>query len=136
MPVSIIMGEAPEEMRPLLEHPIAPERFRYVWANVADDGDRSFQVSKGLSWLQEDEYISGPVHIHFDLDVLSPQEFPFLAYPEPTGMPIATAISLLRRLATRNDIVGLTLTEFAPANDDDARIGCEVIAALCAAVCG
>ncbi len=94
-----------------------------------------FQTANGLRWLQEDECISGPVHIHFDLDVLSPQEFPFLAYPEPTGMPIATATSLLRRLAEQSDIVGLTFTEFAPSNKEDARIGSRTIAAFCDVVC-
>jgi arginase len=135
MPVSVIMGEAPDEMRALLRHPIASERFRYVWANVADAGDRHFQQTQGLKWLQENEVFSGPVHIHFDLDVLNPQEFPFLAYPEANGMSISSAISLLRRLASQNDIVGLTLTEFAPANDSDANIGSGVVTDLCRAVC-
>lgn len=135
MPVSAIMGEASDEMRPLLQHALSPQRFRYVWANVADDGDRVFQTARGLAWLQDNERLSGPVHIHFDLDVLNPTEFPFLAYPEPSGMPIAAAMSLLTRLARQSEIVGLTFTEFAPANEADARIGAEVIAALCGAVC-
>jgi arginase len=135
MPVSVIMGEAPGEMRALLQHPIAPEQFRYVWANVADAGDRSFQQTHGLKWLQEDECFSEPVHIHLDLDVLNPQEFPFLAYPEANGMSISSAIALMRRLASQNDIVGLTLTEFAPTNDSDANTGSDVIADLCRAVC-
>jgi arginase len=134
MPVSVIMGEAAGEMRALLQHPIAPEQFRYVWANVADAGDRSFQQARGLKWLREDECFSGPVHIHFDLDVLNPQEFPFLAYPEANGMAISTAIALMRRLASENDIVGLTLTEFAPANGHDATIGSNVVADLCRAI--
>lgn len=134
MPVAAIMGEAPEDMRPLLRHALSPTRFRYVWANVADKGDRAFQAAKELAWLQDDERLPGPVHIHFDLDALDPRAFPFLAYPEPNGMPIATAMSLLRRLARNCEIVGLTFTEFAPADEEEARIGAEVIAALCEAV--
>lgn len=134
MPVATIMGEAPDALRALLRHPLAPDQFRYVWANVADPGDRDFQAARGLRWLRDDEPISGPVHIHFDLDVLDPREFPFLAYPEATGMPIAAAIALLERLAEENHVVGLTITEFAPANEDEARIGSQTIAALCEAV--
>ena len=136
MPVAAIMGDAPEEVRPLLRHPLDPKRFRYVWANVADNGDRDFQKSKGLTWLGDDERIVGPVHIHFDLDVLDAGAFPYLAYPEADGMPIATAVALLRRLASQSEIVGFTITEFAPASDEDARAGGAVIAMLCAAVCG
>ena len=134
MPVAAIMGAAPDELRALLRNPLSPDRFRYVWANVADPGDRDFQAARGLRWLRDDETIAGPVHIHFDLDVLDPREFPFLAYPEPTGMPIAKAISLLERLAQQSNIVGLTITEFAPANETDARTGGQTIAALCEAV--
>jgi arginase len=131
MPVAAIMGAAPKDMQPILLHPLSPERFRYVWANVGDEGDYDFQKAKGLRWLADNERVSGPIHIHFDLDVLHPGEFPFLAYPEETGMPIATAVSLLQRIAKEGDIVGLTFTEFAPANEVDARSGSHTISSLC-----
>jgi arginase len=98
---------------------------------VGDEGDYDFQKAKGLRWLADNERVSGPIHIHFDLDVLHPGEFPFLACPEETGMPIATAVSLLQRIAKEGDIVGLNFTEFAPANEVDARSGRHTISSLC-----
>jgi len=39
----------------------------------------------------------------------------------------------VRRIAREADVVGLTITEFAPANEDEARAGAPVIAAICEA---
>jgi arginase len=72
------------------------------------------------------------VHIHFDLDVLDPREFPYLAYPDG-NLGVEEAVALVRRIAREADLVGLTLTEFAPSDDDAAREGSRVIARLCEA---
>jgi arginase len=130
MPVASIMGEAPIGMRDRLLHQLAPDRFRYVWANVADLGDRAFQGEKGLAWLGDNERVTGPIHSHFDLDVLNPAEFPHLAYPEENGMLVIDAISLLRRLTLDANIVGLTFTEFAPVSDANAQHGVKIISEL------
>lgn len=133
MPVSAIMGRAPESIQALLHNPIAPDRFFYVGAKVGDDGDWAFQRQHKLAMLDAQKRIDGPVHIHFDLDVLDSGEFPYLAYPEPDGLAIADAVSLVGRIAAESEIVGLTITEFAPADDQDAREGGKVIARLCEA---
>jgi arginase len=77
--------------------------------------------------------MGGPVHIHFDLDVLDPLEFPYVAYPEG-ALKVADAIALLARIAREADVVGLTVTEFAPANAEEAQEGSKTIARLCEAV--
>ena len=133
MPVSAIMGFAPEPMRRLLGAPVTPERFSYYGVRVADAGDQAFGAAHGLRMLDTDRPFSGPVHIHFDLDVLDPVEFPYLAYREPDGVSVAAALALVRRVATEADLVGLTVTEFAPADADEARRGAVVISQICQA---
>lgn len=133
MPVSALMGRAPAPMQRLLGAPLAPDRFFYFGARVGDEGDWAFQRDHGLAMLDVARCAGGPVHIHFDLDVLDPGAFPYLAYPEAGGPSIDDVVSLVRRIATANDLVGLTITEFAPADDADARKGSEVIARLCEA---
>jgi arginase len=138
MPVSAILGRAPEPMRPFLGRPIDPARFQYVGAHIGDDGDWALQRELGLTILDgnlSDRQVgsAGPVHIHFDLDVLDPREFPYLAYPEGR-MRIDDAIALVGRIARDADVVGLTVTEFAPSDDNEARAGSQVIARLCEAV--
>lgn len=49
------------------------------------------------------------------------------------ALGIEDAIALLGRIAREADVIGLTATEFAPTNDDEARAGSQVIARLCEA---
>jgi arginase len=74
----------------------------------------------------------GPVHIHFDLDSPDPREFPYVAYPDGR-VAVDDAIALVRRVAREADVVGLSVTEFAPADEDEAREGGKVIARICEA---
>ena len=132
MPVSAILGRAPEPMRPFLNVPIDPARFHYFGVHIGDEGDWALQRELGLKLLEADTAIDGPVHIHFDLDVLDPREFPYVAYPDGT-VAVDDAIALVRHIAQHADIVGLTITEFAPASEDDAREGAKVLARICEA---
>ena len=132
MPVAALMGHAPEALRPHLGPPLVPAQFRYVSATVGDDGDWVFQKAQGLSWLDETVPICGPVHVHFDLDALDPAEFPHLAYPEG-HLSMTAGLTLVHRIAAEADLVGLTVTEFAPADADAAADGAAYIDALCRA---
>lgn len=132
MPVSAILGHAPAPMRAFLGTPVAASRFRYFGIRVGDDGDWALQRELDLKLLDPLAPIGGPVHIHFDLDVLDPDEFPHLAYPDG-NLRIEDAVSLVRRISQEADVVGLTVTEFAPADENAAREGSKVIARLCEA---
>jgi arginase len=74
--------------------------------------------------------ISGPIHIHFDLDALDPAEFPHVAYPDGR-LPLDTGLDLVRSVA--DSLVGLTITEFAPADEGAAREGSRILEHLCKA---
>lgn len=132
MPVAAILGRAPAPMRALLSAPIDPARFRYFGIHVGDDGDWALRRELDLQTLDPVRLPNGPVHIHFDLDVLEPAEFPYLAYTDG-DLRIDDAVALVRRIADAGDLVGLTLTEFSPANEQDAQEGARVIARLCEA---
>lgn len=132
MPVSAILGRAPEPMRPFLAAPLDPGRFHYFGIRVGDDGDWALQRELDLKLLDPQAPVGGPVHIHFDLDVLDPHEFPQVAYPDGS-LGIEAAIDLVGRIAREADVVGFTVTEFAPADEDAAREGGKVIARLCEA---
>jgi len=132
MPVATLMGSAPSDMRNLLGPALAPERFRYVAAHVGDAGDWEFQKEKGLRWYEPGLPIEGPVHIHFDLDALDPAEFPHVAYPEGKLAKDA-ALSLVRHIATTANLVGLSITEFAPADQAGEEDGSSYISRICEA---
>jgi arginase len=135
MPVAALMGSAPADLQALLSTPLPPAQFRYVSAHLGDDGDWVFQRDNGLSWLEPGRALSGPVHIHFDLDVLDPAQFPHLAYPEGK-LSMEAGLAVVREAATSGTLVGLTITEFAPADDEAAADGSRYLERLCEAAAG
>jgi arginase len=132
MPVSAILGRAPEAMQRLLGAPIDPGRFHYFGTQVGDEGDWALQREYDLKTLDPGSSISGPVHIHFDLDVLDPHEFPYLAYTDGK-VAVEDAVGLVSKIAQDAELVGLTVTEFSPASEAEAEEGSKIIAQLCQA---
>lgn len=132
MPVAALLGSPPAGLAPLLASPLSPSRFRYVSAHVGDEGDWAFQRAHGLSWLEPGAPMPGPVHVHFDLDALDPAEFPHVAYPEGR-LSIEAGLAVVRAAAAGGHLVGLTITEFAPADEQAAEEGSRVIARICEA---
>lgn len=132
MPVSAIMGSAPVDLKALLGKPLSPSQFKYVSAHVGDDGEWAFQKNKGLSWLELDQAVSGPTHVHFDLDALDPSEFPHVAYPDGT-LSIEAGLALVTRAAASGWLVGMTITEFSPVDQTGAEEGSIFLHRLCKA---
>lgn len=135
MPVAVLLGQGPSALANELDAPLCASRFRYVGAHIGDAGDWHFRRQHGLKNLGQDPLSHGPLHIHFDLDVLHPSDFPYVAYPEG-DVSLADALSLLRSLASSRDVVGLTITEFAPPDETAAAAGSTTIRQICNAVAG
>jgi arginase len=132
MPVAAIMGSAPVALQGLLGTPLSPSQLLYVSAHAGDDGDWEFQRANGLRWWEPSEPISGPVHIHFDLDALDPAAFPYVAYPDGK-LPLEAGLAAVRAAASGGNLVGLTITEFAPADEAEATDGSRFLKRLCEA---
>jgi arginase len=132
MPVAAIMGSAPDALLEFLGEKLPPSRFCYVSAHVGDEGEWAFRQENGLEWMEPGAAISGPIHIHFDLDALDPAEFPHVAYPEG-NLPTEAALRLVRGAAASGGVVGLTITEFAPRDEEAAMDGSRFIRRLCEA---
>jgi Arginase/agmatinase/formimionoglutamate hydrolase, arginase family len=135
MPVAAILGSAPVGLQTLLSRPLPSAQFRYVSAHVGDEGDWAFQQAHDLRWLEPAQLIagqavSGPIHIHFDLDALDPAEFPHVAYPDGR-LSTDAGLALVRSAAA--GLVGLTITEFAPADERAAQAGSRFLERLCSA---
>lgn len=141
MPVAAILGAAPADLLASLSTPLPPAQFRYVSAHVGDDGDWAFQRTHQLTWMesgslhggQAGQSISGPIHIHFDLDALDPAQFPHVAYPDGR-LSFEAGLALVRSAAAY--LVGLTITEFAPADEHAAQQGSVFLDRLCKAATG
>ena len=135
MPVAALFGYPPEPMLPLLGTPLDSAQFRYFGIQIGDQGDWAFQRAQSLQTFAQGDVLHGPVHIHFDLDVLDPVEFPHLAYTDGK-LTVEDAVALVREVAQQSDLVGFTVTEFSPADADAAQSGSVVIERLCKAAAG
>lgn len=58
------------------------------------------------------------LHLHLDLDVLDPEVFGAVAYPEPNGLTLQGLARLLQALSAAFEVVGFTLTEYLPQQDE------------------
>jgi arginase len=56
------------------------------------------------------------LHIHLDLDVLDASEFASTCYPTANGLSVEGLLKLLELLQKDMNVVGFTMTEFAPVN--------------------
>ncbi len=135
MPVATLLGAPPPSLVPLLGSPLRPDRFHYAGVQAGDDGEWAFQREQGLGWFDPEQPLTGPVHVHFDLDALDPAEFPHVAFPDGR-MAVAEALAMLRAVAGSATLVGLTVTEFAPADATAAAQGSQVLRQLCEAALG
>lgn len=73
------------------------------------------QLWEGLSAAEQAiDAIDGPVYLTFDVDALDPGIMPATGTPEPGGLTWPQALSLLRRLCSRCEVVGADVVELAP----------------------
>lgn len=68
-------------------------------------------------------------HVHLDLDVLDPSDFPEVTVPTPGGPSLDEVARLLVELVGRHDVVGITVTEHV-GGEASARRVAAVVAAL------
>lgn len=62
------------------------------------------------------------LHIHLDLDVLDAGQFASTCYPTANGLSVDGLLKLLGLLQKDMNVVGFTLTEFAPVNETDIDV--------------
>jgi arginase len=66
--------------------------------------------------------VSGPVVVHFNVDVIRPEEMPAVECVTPGGLTAPAAAELLRALVASPRVVALAVTQYDP--DLDAGGGC------------
>jgi arginase len=61
------------------------------------------------------------LYVHLDLDVLDPQQCPFVKCPTPGGISLEILLTLLNQLKKNFQLVGFSIVEFSPASNDDVE---------------
>ncbi|WP_030430568.1 arginase family protein [Allokutzneria albata] len=96
-----------------------------VGARSIDHGERALVGDGGRVRLVEraDLATVAPgnreVYLHIDLDVLSPDEFSGMTYPEPDGLTVDELTRQVRRLSPEWTVVGAAITECVTTDETE-----------------
>jgi len=125
MPLRHLLGEGTPALMDLVPTPLRPEQVLLCGVRELDAPEQAYIDHAGITRISVDRLATDGQHVnniieqrgfkhvyvHFDVDALDPAAFPHSDYPTPHGLRIADLRKLLRNL---KQVVGFTLTEFAP----------------------
>ncbi|MFI0454080.1 arginase family protein [Actinomadura sp. 6N118] len=125
-----LLGEGPGELIP--PRPLSPAQVVLAGARALDPGELAYIEATGIRHVTV-ETLKDPadvveavaatgarvVYVHIDLDVLDPESFASLSYPEPGGITPAQLGASVRALTERFEIAGLGITEYQPDRPQD-----------------
>uniref|UniRef100_UPI00262A9DD0 arginase family protein n=1 Tax=uncultured Brachyspira sp. TaxID=221953 RepID=UPI00262A9DD0 len=129
MAVSACMGNVDKEISSILPSRISADKILFVglrdWErdeiknrqkeyNIPHFApDETSSSSEGIiNWLKKCN--ASKVLIHFDLDVLDPNEIIAAVGVSPNGMKINEAVRIINDIAKEKEIVGFTIAEHMP----------------------
>lgn len=130
MPLAMLTGRGPQEM--CERFGLWPVHDNNVWlidGRDLDPGEKqALEQSairrtgiKGLETLHLYDYKDKPIHLHLDLDVIDSAEAPAMNYPVAGGPGVEDVAEACRMFAEINRIVGISISGWAGALDQDGR---------------
>lgn len=125
MALTACLGMGDEKLMRMLPGKTDPSKVLIVGLRSWDEGMRERQKELGIKGLSPAETAGNSIAvldwlkstgatkvvIHFDLDVLDPQEIIAGVGVEPGGIKMAEAVRLVNDIASQYDVVGLTIAE-------------------------
>jgi arginase len=156
MGVAHLLGGGAPELAGLDGRPplLGPERLAIVGADPreTDDAGRRFLARAGVRLAEAPEFTadpagvaasamaqvaaaSGPVVVHFDVDVVDSGDLPLGNFPHyGSGVGLADAVTALHVMCAHPSFAGLVLTEVNPTHDGDGSLLARYIRGLASAL--
>jgi arginase len=72
--------------------------------------------------------------VHFNPDIICPEEMPAVEFPSPGGLSVVEAAELLRALVASPRVLALVATQFDPSADADGRYASRLVDILASAL--
>lgn len=137
MPLRTLLGEGDDHILKRIPKFLNPQQVALIGARELDTGEQSFVKENRVPIFRPDQvsHTSELVdfaksagftkaYIHFDLDVLDPEEFPHVLVPVADGLPIANAIRSLQLIREHFSVVGCSIVEYCPkSGEGDVQLG-------------
>ncbi len=128
MPVRMLLGGCARAFPDLAGKSLSPDQFVLLGARDVDPAEQRFlnRMKIPIVSPQDDRWEEaaltaihqgGRKHlcIHLDLDVLSPDDFPYTPLPVAGGLHFDRVMPFLRKLDAIADVVGIGIFEYRPA---------------------
>jgi len=126
MPLAMIVGRGELNLLDALEmQPLAEERVILCDARDLDPGEKEAVARSNILHLRdpvsllEDDLPEGPLYVHFDVDILDPDEAPAVSYPAPGGPSAGQLERIFRRLAQSGQVAAASISSWNPELDLD-----------------
>jgi arginase len=158
MGITHLLGGGAPELAGLAGQPplLDPARLAIVGSDPreTDDAGRRLLAERGVSFQEAPELIkdpagagaralsaigtaSGPVVIHFDVDLIDSGDLPLGNFPHyGSGVTLEDAVTCLRVLRCHPSFGGLVLTEVNPTHDGDGSLLSRYVDAIVAVLAG
>lgn len=105
---------------------LRPERTVLVGTRSLDPGEEEFAGRAGVAMVGpkevSDAVATGKIYVHIDLDVLDPEVFGAVGFPEPGGLSLEQLADAVRSVAAGREVVGLGIMEFMPRSPADVNL--------------
>jgi arginase len=128
------LGEGAPALMALHARALAPAQIIMAGVRDLDPAERDFLAASSIQVLPPAAFADGRVfaavqahratrwHIHFDLDVIDPDDFPDVTVPTPGGPTLDAVSQLLVELVARCSVVGITVTEHVGGEASALRV--------------
>lgn len=128
MAVTALLGQGDKDIVGMLPSKIKPQNTLIVGLRSLDEDAQKRFPTLGMDSISPSELRKKPsfvldwlkktgaskVLIHFDLDVLDPEEIYIAVGKEPNGMKMAEVITLINEISDNKEVVGLTVADHFP----------------------
>jgi arginase len=139
MPLRTLLGEGDPRILSHTFSPLTPAQIILLGSRELDDAESEYIAERKIKLLKVADIESKlavdtikangskNIYIHLDLDVIDPNEFPFIPVPALGGLKIQTLSNLLNVLNKDFNILGLSLVEYRPSGKHPIKILEEII---------
>ena len=126
MPLAMLTGRGPQDWCRIAKvAPIADAQVALVDGRDLDPGEADLLEASGVSQIALRELagltVSGPVHLHVDVDVVSADTLPVFNYPAPGGPEPEELIHALAQAVKVFDVCAVSISGWNGALDADGR---------------
>lgn len=130
MPLAMLVGRGDQEIVTALGlRPLKEQNVILSDARDLDPGERQALESSKVRYVPDATDLltmplpPGPLHVHFDTDIIDAAAAPAMSYPVPGGPSPALLIEVFRRLAALDRVAAISFSAWNPDLDSDGSTG-------------